>query len=51
VVIELLNEGLTEDEVVQVLVDNGFDEIRARQIVAQELGRDHGDCIALEKPA
>lgn len=36
---ELIAEGLTEEQVVEVYVDNGFTELQAREIVAAELDR------------
>jgi hypothetical protein len=43
---ELLAQGFSEEEIVRILVDeNDFDEPRARQIIAQELGREDAGCL------
>jgi hypothetical protein len=39
VVKELITEGFDEEQVVALYVDNGFNEIQARGILAIELGR------------
>jgi hypothetical protein len=44
---ELLQDGMTEVEVVAVYVANGFTEVQARQIVALELDRDDADDVIL----
>lgn len=48
-IVELLAAGLSEDEVVALLVENGERESEARFIVDVELGRVSGDKVVVDE--
>lgn len=47
---ELIAEGFTEDEIAAIYVDNGFDDLQARSIIARELGRNEEADDRVEAP-